>query len=83
MLIELFEVLPQLNTAVETTAGNSLFHVVVETDEVATRLTELLNKGKCGRASFMPLNRLKVRGAAAGAMDTRRAHFGRRRGLER
>lgn len=31
----------------------------VEDDEVALRLTAELNRGKCGRVSFMPLNRLK------------------------
>jgi hypothetical protein len=30
----------------------------VENDEVALRLTAELNRGKCGRVSFMPLNRM-------------------------
>lgn len=34
--------------------------VQVEDDHVATRLTDLLDKGACGRATFMPLNRLRV-----------------------
>lgn len=29
----------QLNTAVETTAGNTLFHLVVEDDHVAVRVS--------------------------------------------
>lgn len=58
-LMELFECPPALNTAVETVAGNSLFHIVVDTDDTATRLTELLIQEKSGRATFMPLNRLR------------------------
>ena len=30
----------------------------VDSDDVALRLTDELNRGKCGRVSFMPLNRL-------------------------
>ena len=59
-LMELFSCPPALNTAVETVAGNSLFHIVVENDQVATRLTELLIQEKSGRATFIPLNRLTV-----------------------
>lgn len=58
-LMELFDCPHQLNTAVETVAGNSLFHIVVDDDLVATKLTELLIKEKSGRATFMPLNRLR------------------------
>lgn len=59
-LMELFSCPPALNTAVETVAGNSLFHIVVDNDQVATRLTELLIQEKSGRATFIPLNRLSV-----------------------
>ena len=38
--------------------GNSLFHVVVESDDVAMRCSELLVQYKLGRVSFMPLNTL-------------------------
>ena len=59
-LMELFDCPSALNTAVETVAGNSLFHIVVENDSVATRLTELLIQEKSGRATFVPLNRVAV-----------------------
>lgn len=59
-LMELFSCPSALNTAVETVAGNSLFHIVVDNDQVATRLTELLIQEKSGRATFIPLNRLSV-----------------------
>ena len=45
-------------TAVEVTAGNSLFHYVVDTDATATKVLEILNKERGGRVTFMPLNRL-------------------------
>ncbi|GAX82234.1 hypothetical protein CEUSTIGMA_g9662.t1 [Chlamydomonas eustigma] len=59
-LIDLIDCAPQLATAVEVTAGNQLFNVVVENDDVALRCTELLNRGKLGRVTFMPLNRLNA-----------------------
>ncbi len=37
----------------------SLFHVVVDTDETASKLVEAMTREKCGRLTFMPLNRLK------------------------
>jgi structural maintenance of chromosome 3 (chondroitin sulfate proteoglycan 6) len=58
-LIELFDCRKELYTATEVVANQSLFHVVVEDDTTALRLTSELSRGKCGRVSFMPLNRLK------------------------
>lgn len=46
-------------TAVEVTAGNSLFHYVVDNDETATKVLEILNRERGGRVTFMPLNRLR------------------------
>jgi len=56
---ELFQVHERYQTAVEVTAGQSLFHYVVDTDETATRVMEILQKEKSGRVTFMPLNRLR------------------------
>ncbi|KAH6907637.1 RecF/RecN/SMC [Coprinopsis sp. MPI-PUGE-AT-0042] len=50
---------PKFNIAVEQTAGNSLFHVVVDTDETASKVLDIMLKEKSGRVTFMPLNRLK------------------------
>ena len=58
-LAELFEVSDRYKTAVEVTAGASLFHYVVDTDATATKVMEILQKEKAGRVTFMPLNRLK------------------------
>lgn len=58
-LAELFEVNDRYRTAVEVTAGQSLFHYVVDTEETATKVLEILQKDKSGRVTFMPLNRLR------------------------
>ncbi|KAH7885116.1 RecF/RecN/SMC [Phlebopus sp. FC_14] len=59
-LYRLFEIPDStFSIAVELTAGNSLFHVVVDTDETASRVLEIMLKEKTGRVTFMPLNRLK------------------------
>ncbi|KAI0743763.1 structural maintenance of chromosome protein 3 [Daedaleopsis nitida] len=59
-LYRLFEITDeQFNIAVELTAGNSLFHVVVDNDDTATRLLKIMMSERNGRVTFMPLNRLK------------------------
>ena len=61
-LVELFEVDPKFVTCAEVTAGNSLFHVVVDTDETASRLIELFMKERVkGRLTYIPLNVLSVK----------------------
>lgn len=55
---ELFEFNEKYKTATEVTAGMSLFHYVVDTDETAQRLIQLLQQEKGGRLTFAPLNRL-------------------------
>jgi structural maintenance of chromosome 3 (chondroitin sulfate proteoglycan 6) len=47
-------------TAVEVTAGNSLFNVVVENDDISTKIIRHLNSLKGGRVTFLPLNRIKA-----------------------
>src|SRR6266545_721982 len=70
---------PKFNIAIELTAGNrsstcsnylsvahwifSLFHVVVDTDETASKVLDAMLKEKSGRVTFMPLNRLKPKNA--------------------
>eukprot|EP00958_Prasinococcus_capsulatus_P027003 scaffold5150_cov376-Prasinococcus_capsulatus_cf.AAC.13 len=60
-LLELLECDDRFNTAVEVTAGNALFQLVVDSDETASRIVGHLNRQKGGRVTFMPLNRLQVR----------------------
>ncbi|KAF8839572.1 RecF/RecN/SMC protein [Paxillus ammoniavirescens] len=67
-LYRLFEIPdPTFSTAVELTAGNSLFHVVVDTDETASRVLDIMLKEKTGRVTFMPLNRLKPKSPTSNA----------------
>ncbi|KAL0437108.1 UNVERIFIED_CONTAM: Structural maintenance of chromosomes protein 3 [Sesamum radiatum] len=57
-IFELLDCDEKFFTAVEVTAGNSLFHVVVETDEISTKIIRHLNAQKGGRVTFIPLNRV-------------------------
>jgi structural maintenance of chromosome 3 (chondroitin sulfate proteoglycan 6) len=56
---ELFEVSDRYRTAVEVTAGQSLFHYVVDNENTATKVIQRLLKDKRGRVTCMPLNRLR------------------------
>lgn len=62
-LAELLDVSENYRMAVEQTAGNSLFHYVVDNAETATRLADALYKQKGGRVTFMPLSQLRPRPA--------------------
>ncbi|KAE8233794.1 hypothetical protein CF326_g1168 [Tilletia indica] len=62
-LYQLFRVDDKYKTAVEVTANASLFHIVVDTDETASKLLQVMNKERSGRVTFMPLNRLKPKKA--------------------
>lgn len=61
-LIENFTCEKKFYTAVEVTAGNKLFHMVVDSDKTATELLKIMNRRKMsGSATFMPLNKLNAR----------------------
>ena len=55
----LFKVDRVFRTAVETIAGGSLFHWVVDDDETASRILQEMQRERTGRVTFIPLNRLK------------------------
>ncbi|OUM60886.1 hypothetical protein PIROE2DRAFT_66443 [Piromyces sp. E2] len=58
-LYSLFKIIHErYNVPVEVVAGNSLFHIVVDNDETATRILEYMTDKNSGRVTFMPLNRL-------------------------
>lgn len=62
LVIENFKCEQSIYTAVEVTAGNRLFHHIVESDKVGTQILKEMNKQKLpGEVTFMPLNRLHVR----------------------
>ena len=56
---ELLEVNDKYKTVVEVTAGNSLFHYIVDNDETSSKLSEYLTKYARGRVTFIPLNRIR------------------------
>ncbi|KAG1659850.1 Structural maintenance of chromosomes protein 3 [Nymphon striatum] len=62
LLIRCFSCEKTIYTAVEVTAGSKLFHHIVETDRVGTKILEEMNKMKLpGEVTFMPLNRMLVK----------------------
>lgn len=60
---ELLRVNENYRIAVEQTAGNSLFHYVVDNEETATKLAKALYDQHGGRITFMPLSQLHPRPA--------------------
>jgi len=60
-LLELFECDEVYMTAVESAVGSALFHVVVDTDDTASKLLESMKQQKSGRVTFIPLNRIEVK----------------------
>jgi len=61
LVVENFDLTdPKYQTAVEIAAQNSLFHIIVDTDDTAARIMKRLEKEKLGRVTFLPLNQLKV-----------------------
>jgi structural maintenance of chromosome 3 (chondroitin sulfate proteoglycan 6) len=60
---DLFTYSDKYRTAIEVTAGNSLFDYVVDNDDTAARLTEMLRKDKLGRVTFVPLSKIRNRGS--------------------
>lgn len=62
-LAELLDVPDEYRIAVEQTAGNSLFHYVVDNADTASHLSKVLYEGKGGRITFMPIAQLHPRAA--------------------
>ncbi|XP_074642175.1 structural maintenance of chromosomes protein 3-like [Tubulanus polymorphus] len=62
ILIENFECDKTFFTCVEVTAGNRLFHHIVKTDRIGTRILGEMNKQRFpGEVTFIPLDRLECR----------------------
>ena len=51
---------PELTTAIEAAAGGRLKNIVVEDDRVAEECIKILKQNKAGKATFIPLNRIRV-----------------------
>ena len=60
VVLDLFSCGAEFNRAVEASAGGALFHVVVASDAVASRLIAHLIAVRGGRVTFIPLNRVSA-----------------------
>ncbi|KAK3095501.1 hypothetical protein FSP39_015420 [Pinctada imbricata] len=61
-LIEVFDCEKTFFTCVEVTAGNRLFHHIVDSDRTGTKILTEMNRLRLpGEVTFMPLNRLDSR----------------------
>ena len=59
LVAQLGMVEPRYQTALEIAAGGRMGHLVVENDEVAAEAIQLLKLQRGGRATFLPMNKLK------------------------
>ncbi|MFW6359020.1 MAG: chromosome segregation protein SMC [Chroococcales cyanobacterium] len=59
LVAQLGQVEPRYQLALETAAGARLGYLVVEDDEVAALGIELLKRERAGRATFLPLNKIR------------------------
>ncbi len=51
---------PDVQIAVETAGGGRLKHIIVEDDKVAQECIKVLKQHKAGRATFIPLNKIRI-----------------------
>ena len=59
LVAQLGRVDPQYQLALEIAAGGRLGHLVVEDDSIAAAGIELLKQRRAGRATFLPLNKIR------------------------
>lgn len=59
LVAQLGRVEPRYQLALEIAAGGRLGNIVVEDDEVAAAAIKLLKQNRAGRATFLPLNKIK------------------------
>jgi chromosome segregation protein len=60
LVAQLGQVEPRFQLALETAAGGRMGQLVVEDDSVAAAAIELLKQKRGGRATFLPLNKIRV-----------------------
>lgn len=60
-VMDLISFEPKYTAAVEASLGGRLLYIVVDSTETATKLIKTLKKMKSGRATFIPLDRIKVK----------------------
>ena len=62
VVADIIKVEKRYEVAIETALGGSIQNVVTDTEQTAKQLIEFLKKNKFGRATFLPLNGIRVRG---------------------
>ncbi|ELS01459.1 chromosome segregation ATPase [Xenococcus sp. PCC 7305] len=60
LVVQLGQVEKRYHLALETAAGGRLGYIVVESDRVGAEGIELLKRQKAGRATFLPLNKIRA-----------------------
>jgi chromosome segregation protein len=60
IVADLGQVEPRFQLALEVAAGGRLGQMVVEDDTIASAAIEILKKQKAGRATFLPLNKIRT-----------------------
>ncbi|MDH6085408.1 chromosome segregation protein SMC [Umezakia ovalisporum] len=60
LVVQLGKVEPRYQLALEIAAGGRLGHIVVEDDSVAAAGIELLKQKRAGRATFLPLTKIRA-----------------------
>lgn len=60
LVSQLGRVEPRFQTALEVAAGARLSYLVVESDRVAAQGIDILKRKRAGRATFLPLNAIRV-----------------------
>lgn len=63
---DVIQVKKQHETAVEAALGGSIQNIVTDTEETAKQMITFLKKNKHGRATFLPLSGLSVKGSRNG-----------------
>lgn len=62
VVADILKVKKRYEVAIETALGGSIQNIVTDTEQTAKQLIEFLKKNKFGRATFLPLNGISVRG---------------------
>lgn len=58
-ILDLIEVDSKFSTAADVTGGTTLTHIVVDNDETAARVVQLMQARRAGRVTIIPLNRVQ------------------------
>ena len=62
VVADLLQVQKQYEVAIETALGGSIQNIVTDTDQTAKNMIEFLKRNRFGRATFLPLQSLSIKG---------------------